>query len=343
MAEMMIEDDGESGEEGSAPSTPRKAGDRNRVLEEEEEETSRSTTAAVRRGDMARKALDELYLHEVGALFMCFTAPLLATLLLHAVRNLLSRPSEGLVSNYNLTIFMLAAEIGPLSHLIKLVQARTLHLQRLVHSNPYREGMVTPTQVRGLTSRLEDLEARMGTMAETVTAAAFGGGGGGGGDAQKQARQGAAMERSVRNSIQPELDALNRAVRRYEKKATVLASLTEARLNAIDTRVNDAISLAAAAAKMNSSQRGLLTWLGGVMDALVWMLMLPVHALLRLCVLPLRVLTSLLGGHSSGVAAMREKKMQAADANGVSRRHGSKGVWAKGGTAEKMPSRLPRR
>ena len=53
----------------------------------------------------------------------------------------------------------------------------------------------------------------------------------------------------IGDGIQPELDALNRAVRRYEKKATVLALQTEARLGAVDTRLDDAIALAAAAAK----------------------------------------------------------------------------------------------
>jgi len=48
--------------------------------------------------------------------------------------------------------------------------------------------------------------------------------------------------------LQPELDALNRAVRRYEKRATLQAFQTESRLKDIESRLNDAVSLAAAAA-----------------------------------------------------------------------------------------------
>jgi len=251
-------------------------------------------------GAQARRALDELYLHEVCALLMSFTAPLLAAVLLHWVRDRLSRPSEALISNYNLAIFVLAAEIVPLSHLIKLVQARTLHLQRIVHSNPYRAETGLATQMQGVLHRLDDLQSRMITVSQTATAAALGGSPAVSNDdtpeSRNLAKHEAAVARSVRNSVQPEIDALNRAVRRYEKKATVLASLTESRLSAIDVRLNDAISLAAAAAKMNTSQWGLMAKLGAaVLDQVAWLLALPMHLVISLCLLPVRTLTGLLG------------------------------------------------
>ncbi|CAK7217154.1 hypothetical protein SCUCBS95973_003046 [Sporothrix curviconia] len=84
-------------------------------------------------------ALRELYRHEVLALLACFVFPVLGAFLLHALRSQLTRPSEGLISDFNLTVFILAAEVRPLRHFLQLVQARTLHLQRVVHANPYRE------------------------------------------------------------------------------------------------------------------------------------------------------------------------------------------------------------
>ena len=48
---------------------------------------------------------------------------MLGAYLLHTIRGQLTRPSEGLVSDYNLTIFLCAAEIRPVSHLIKMIHA----------------------------------------------------------------------------------------------------------------------------------------------------------------------------------------------------------------------------
>ncbi len=121
---------------------------------------SRSSELAVV-GSRRGRALGELYIHEVTALVCCFVFPVVGAYLLHAIRNQLSRPSEGLVSNYNLTIFLLAAEIHPLSHLIKLVQARTLHLQRVVNASPFkREPAPTAAEVEELVRRLDSLESR---------------------------------------------------------------------------------------------------------------------------------------------------------------------------------------
>lgn len=83
--------------------------------------------------------MKELFRHEVLALLSCFVTPIIGAYLLHALRSQLTRPSEGLVSNFNLAVFILAAEVRPLRHFLQLVQARTLHLQRIVHANPYRE------------------------------------------------------------------------------------------------------------------------------------------------------------------------------------------------------------
>ncbi|EWC47818.1 hypothetical protein DRE_03018 [Drechslerella stenobrocha 248] len=59
---------------------------------------------------------------------------------------------------------------------------------------------------------------------------------------------------SVKKGIQPDLDALNRAVRRYERKEALQSAQTDERLAYLDRRVNDALTLAAAAA--SSAQEG---------------------------------------------------------------------------------------
>lgn len=253
-------------------------------ISEEKKSRSRSQEAAV----------NELYVHEVLALISCFLSPVLGAYLLHAIRAQLSLPSEGLLTDFNITVFLLAAELRPISHTLKLLQARTLHLQRIVQSTPVQPSFTS--KLEAMYDRLAQLEQRADAT-EEVTSANLA-------SAAQQAlqqtgkasgsKQDAALIREVRNAIQPELDALNRAVRRYEKKATVLALQTESRLSSVDTRLNDAISLAAAAAKQsNDSQGGLFSLLAWVADGLVFIGAMPYHVAMYLVMWPFRTVAGL--------------------------------------------------
>jgi hypothetical protein len=174
-------------------------------------------------------ARQELRINEIVALAACFLGPLVGAYFLHAIRSQLTRPAEGLVSNFNLTIFVMAAELRPVSHIIKMKQARMLHLQRLVRPGPTDDSK--KPDIQHLSERLADLEARVvepvhNTEIDTIK-----------------------MGTSVRQSIQPQLDALNRAVRRYEKRQAAQSMQIEARFQDLDVRLKDALSLAAAAAR----------------------------------------------------------------------------------------------
>ncbi len=137
------------------------------------------------------------------------------------------------------------------------------------------------------------------------------------------------MVRDVRNAIQPELDALNRAVRRYEKKATVLALQTESRLAALDTRLNDAISLAAAAAKSSASHWSFVGWL---VDRAIWAAILPFQALLSVIALPFRAISATL---------WRSKKY---DKGSRDRRNGKMpSSSSRLSSSDRVPSRLSKR
>ena len=187
-------------------------------------------------------AAAELRVHEFVALLTCFISPVIGAWLLHYIRAQLSRPSEGLVSNYNLTIFLLASELRPLSHMIKLVQARTLYLQRVVASEPHDSHTSTsPETVADLHQRLSVLEThRMnGSADQTVSA-------------QQQQQE---TITAVRKAMQSDLDPLNRAVRRYEKRATLTTMQTEARLQDLENRLADAITLAAAAERSSQASK----------------------------------------------------------------------------------------
>ena len=199
-------------------------------------------------GYAAQKAArNELNAHELLALLSCFISPFVGAWLLHAIRSQLSRPSEGLVSNYNLTVFLLAAEIRPLSHLAKMVQARTLYLQRKAASRPADADIKQASEtINDIVKRLEDLEAHVVESAD---------------DKDKEISQetlatktAAQVISDVRKGVQPELNALNRAVRRYEKRATISSLQTDTRLQDLELRLNDIVVLAAAAQR-NSEAR----------------------------------------------------------------------------------------
>lgn len=310
-----------------------------------EEETSRSKIDEIAPEKQSpsvkqQTALSELYLHEVMALLSCFSLPLISAYVLHMIRSQLSRPSEGLVSNFNLTIFILVSELRVLSHIIKLVQARTLYLQRVVHSNPYG---ALPTanslRINAILERLEVLESDAGSrnvLQEEDDET----------ESTKTAAQEATLAKDVRNAIQPELDALNRAVRRYEKKSTLLQSHVDAHFVAMDARVEDAIALAAVAAK-NSSQSSILV---RGFDALVTILLFPFNAVLQLLLFPATWLLSPAqnGGHKKKHAAGSGTGNTTRGAGGskssTRSARGSKSAASQQRFAgDKMPSRLSRK
>ena len=228
----------------------------------------------------------ELHVHEVLALASCFLGPAVGAWLLHTIRSQLSRPSEGLVSNYNLTVFLLAAELRPMAHLVKMVQARTLFLQRVVREQGSpNEDKVDNGQVLDVIRRLEELEAHVADKADNAN--------------QKVsintdmtvAKASAQASTELRRSIQPELDALNRAVRRYEKRTTISALQTESRLQDIEARLKDAMVLTAAVQR-NADRRPknyaliLINWASAIVvvpiQSLVWLFNLPFKALQQL-------------------------------------------------------------
>ncbi|KAJ4302858.1 hypothetical protein N0V90_001749 [Kalmusia sp. IMI 367209] len=190
------------------------------------------------------EARQELRKNEMFALLTCFIGPLVGAYLLHAIRSQLTRPAEGLVSNYNLTIFVMGAELRPIHHVIKMKQARMLHLQRLVRTGSKPE--YRKADIQDISNRLADLEARatespLNTDVESLKIGA-----------------------TIRQGIQPQLDALNRAVRRYEKRQAAQTMQTEARFQELDSRLRDALALAAAAARTGQKPgivSTLLTWI----------------------------------------------------------------------------------
>lgn len=195
------------------------------------------------RGVAIRSAAEaKMRRNELLALLSCFVLPLASAWLLHAIRSQLSRPSEGLVSNYNLTIFVLASQFRPMTHLFRMIRTRTLHLQRAVHADKLQH--LGQERIVAVDERLDALEAQVAAHRSSRRPS----------DPEGTDGGVASVTAEVRRGVQPEVDALNRAVRRYEKRATVQAMQTEARLQELEARVNDAVSLAAAAVQARQEQ-----------------------------------------------------------------------------------------
>ncbi|KAI9700249.1 MAG: hypothetical protein M1836_002263 [Candelina mexicana] len=269
------------------------------------------------------EASQELRNHELSALLACFISPIIAAYLLHTIRFQLSRPSEGLVSDFNLTIFLLAAEIRPLSHLVKMTQKRTLYLQQLVNTNPYSPTASQPN-TQDLAHRLDEIEAHIAdkSMQSSTTSNNI--------SEKKAAVQ---ITTEVRRTLQPDLDALNRAVRRYEKKATLQTMQTEARLQDLESRLADALSLAAAAAAQ-SNQRHRPSVASALLGWMTAAVVIPLRGIgivmgwpARLAGQVLEVLKRSLGGR------VRRELKTAGRANGTKRGGGERGQGR--GTAAK--------
>lgn len=213
------------------------------------------------------------------ALISTFLFPACAAYLLHVIRGQLSRPSEGLISDYNLTIFLLAAEIRPIRQLIRLFTHRTFHLQRIVQGNADPLALKKKDKVVSeLAARLAQLEDKLGAQALSP------------GIPIVQKEEVTALSSDIKKRYEPRLDALERAVRRYEKRATTLTLLTEQRLQSLESRLQDALSLAAVAAQ-SSGKPGIIS---AILSTLAKALAVPLEVVWFLFVWPLTVTESLL-------------------------------------------------
>lgn len=248
-------------------------------LPNEKAEAEDDTKESTHNSEARQHASIELRKQELFALFATFTFPAVAAYLLHIVRAQLSRPSTGLISDYNLCIFLLAAEFWPCRQVARLISARTLHLQRVVAE--LDDISDTPTDkdsVSSLTVRIAELEAKLADQSLLAPNMSM---------AQKADVTDLAAE--IRKRYEPRLEGLERAVRRYEKRSTTLAMVTEQRLVNLESRMQDALSLAAAAAH-HSQERNAAS---KTLSALTSMVTVPAKLLVSFCLWPLHVLEDL--------------------------------------------------
>lgn len=174
------------------------------------------------------KASQALKTQERMAFAACFLGPLVGAYLLHTLRGQL-KVTEGLVSDYNLTIFVMVAELRPIARLMKMQEERMFHLQRIVKTDP--QDMLNPNDAQAMAQRLSELEDRLS------------------GPTTNSDLETSRVAAEVQQGLQRQLDAITRAIRRYEKRSASHTIQIEARFQEVDLRLRDALSLAAAAAR----------------------------------------------------------------------------------------------
>ncbi|KAI8940600.1 hypothetical protein NX059_001873 [Plenodomus lindquistii] len=204
----------------------------------------KAATTTTTAQENARKALRR---EELTALFACFVGPLLGAALLHTLRGQLTR-TEGIVSDFNLLIFVLFSEYRPIKQVIKLRDERIWHLQRIVKADPQEQ-----QTIQQLAQRVAELEARLDAPLPTNIDISD-------------------ISSRVTEKTQLQLDALTRAVRRYEKRQVTETMQIEARFRETEIRLRDALSLAAAAAR-TGQQPGFITmavrWAVGIITGAI--------------------------------------------------------------------------
>ncbi|KAI8091533.1 hypothetical protein BDF21DRAFT_332741 [Thamnidium elegans] len=152
----------------------------------------------------------ELRRHELAGLVWVIFSPIIAGYTLQYSRLLLSNVDR-YISAFNVTVFTLAASIKPLSHVIVLLQERTLFLQS--------EALVTETQVQLLQSRLDLVEKELFGLRKAYAT-------------KKDLGQ-------MTEEINPTLHQLAKTLKRFEKRDMTLRSWTEEQFTAIDLKVRE--------------------------------------------------------------------------------------------------------
>ncbi|CAO3607186.1 unnamed protein product [Mucor hiemalis] len=153
---------------------------------------------------------EELRRHELVGLIWVIISPGVAGYTLQYSRYFLSNYDK-YMSTFNVTVFVLAATIKPLIHVIALLRERTVFLQS--------EVLVNESEIELLQKKLEMMEEEFDTL-----------------------RKAFATKRDlgqVANGITPSIKNLSKAIKRFEKKETSLRSWSEERFSELDQKVQD--------------------------------------------------------------------------------------------------------
>lgn len=92
----------------------------------------------------------------------------------------------------------------------------------------------------------------------------------------------------ARQALRPDIEALNRAVRRYEKRTALTTLQADTRFRQLDAQVHDALSLAAAAQRSTAARRSSYAFL--LLDWACACIVVPIQLALSILNFPGRVM-----------------------------------------------------
>lgn len=152
----------------------------------------------------------ELRRHELAGLIWVILSPVFAGYTLHYSRNYLSS-ADRYVSTFNIAVFVLAALVKPLSHVMALVQDRTLYLQS--------ELAAPENELQSLKKRFEILDDEVHVLKEAYAT-------------KKDLGQ-------VAEDINPTIQHLSKTLRRIEKRENKLKEWAEEQFTSVETKMRE--------------------------------------------------------------------------------------------------------
>lgn len=153
---------------------------------------------------------NELRRHELMGLIWVLASPAVAGYTLQYSRYFLS-DYERYMSSFNVAVFVLAASLKPLSHVMLLLRERTMYLQSEIQINE--------TQVQRLQKKLDIMEDELYSLRQAFAT-------------KKDLGQ-------VTEDLSPTIQQLTKAIRRFEKKEHLLRSWSEDKFVFIDEKVRE--------------------------------------------------------------------------------------------------------
>lgn len=152
----------------------------------------------------------ELRRHEFAGLIWVTLSPVLAGYTLHYSRSYLSS-ADKYISTFNISVFVLAALIKPLSHIMTLVQDRTLYLQS--------ELVAPESELQSLKKRFEVLDDEVHILKEAYAT-------------KKDLGQ-------IADDINPAIHHLAKTLRRIEKRENALKDWAEEQFTSLETKMRE--------------------------------------------------------------------------------------------------------
>ncbi|KAI8075877.1 uncharacterized protein B0P05DRAFT_579963 [Gilbertella persicaria] len=163
-----------------------------------------------KKGKRRERVEEELRKHEFVGLAWVALSPAIAGYTLQYSRYFLSN-YEKYMSTFNVTVFVLAASLKPLLHIVVLLRERTLYLQS--------EMKIDESEVDILTKKMEMIQDELDNLRKAFAT-------------KKDLGQ-------MAQGITPSIHQLTKAMKRFEKKESALRSWSEDKFIEIDQKVND--------------------------------------------------------------------------------------------------------